>query len=121
MIINYAACDHCGTQTEINEENKNVFQARIQTIILCRWKFNTNFFSEYWPKESDKSSDRGTKNNINLTFCDKECFIDYIKKTMTDNGTMRLSEDEIIAQEEQKEEVAQNIGSLQGALKGRII
>lgn len=40
---------------------------------------------------------------LNATFCDRECFVEFLKDRMTENGLIKLSEEEIQQAEEETE------------------
>ena len=42
---------------------------------------------------------------INESFCDRECFIEYLKEKMTDCGVFKLSQEEIEQMEEEQPEI----------------
>ena len=97
MILHYAACNQCGQQIEINEENTIVFQARVQTILLHKHNFNDNFFKEisFGSVKREMTAVRETSDTVSGSFCDKQCFVEYVTDKMQDNGLFKLTTEEI--------------------------
>lgn len=95
MILHQSICDECGNITEINKGCKS-FQIVLKSYPLGDHSFNDTFgnqWSSAGPKKTIASD--GQVDWINSTFCDSECFIEYLKNKMTNNGLLQLSKEEL--------------------------
>lgn len=83
--------------TEINSDSK-CFQAVLKIWDLSKHSFS-DVFDHGWGGSSvikpKKTIETNETDNINETFCDKECFIQFLKEKMTDKGMIKLSEEEM--------------------------
>jgi hypothetical protein len=74
MIVNFNVCDHCGNQKQIVSGSTGLdVTFHIQTVyerIDSPHKFRTK--------------------DTNGTFCDKECFISYLKENLTNDGVIKV-------------------------------
>jgi len=114
MIVHYAICDHCGQQNEINKETR-AFQASLKVHDLTHHNFNDSFTNQWASStKKDSKSASGFVDFINLTFCDKECFVYYLNERMTENGQISLTQEELKSLEEKE---PSEIQSLKKALK----
>jgi hypothetical protein len=97
MIKHYCVCDKCGNQVEIDDENRNLFHCYVSSVPLIEHRFNN-------PDPSPGFAIAGfgelklastIKRQISLSFCDKQCFINYMQSNMNANGTFNYTKDEI--------------------------
>lgn len=105
MITHQSICKTCGNQTEIDQNTKS-FQAVLKVYPLKEHSFNDTFGDNSWFAGNKKTTSLADQIDwINESFCDKECFIEYLKEKMTDGGTLKLSQEEIEQLEEEQPEV----------------
>jgi hypothetical protein len=79
MIVNYNVCDHCSTQKQIMS-GSNVGIDVLFTID-----------DTY---ESVSNPNRFRQKNFHGTFCDKECFLAWLKENLNDRGFVRKEPNE---------------------------
>lgn len=104
MITHQSICSHCGNQTEI-DKNTESFQAVLKIYPLKDHSFNDSFSSGNNWLTNKKTVLPDQIDWINESFCDKECFVEFLKEKMTDCGVFKLSQEEIEQMEEEHPEV----------------
>ncbi|MEK6884781.1 MAG: hypothetical protein AABY22_34435, partial [Nanoarchaeota archaeon] len=106
MIQHIGICDFCNQQMEISEQNKTMFQAKLQILRLRDHNFNDDFFGDNWMNRGKSAAYLSlpkVTNNFNLAFCSKQCLLDYLAEKMNDDGLIKLTEDEIQMYAEEQE------------------
>lgn len=102
MIVHNSVCRQCGNETQI-DRNTRSFQAVLKVYPLKDHTWNDQFGNNWGTTKKLISTDQ--IDWLNESFCDKECFVEYLKEKMMDNGTLKLSQEEIEQMEEEQPEV----------------
>lgn len=75
MIVHYNVCDHCGNQTQIEDE-----------VVTSGFEF---CFYSLELKDSLKGNKFSPKFK-SATFCGRDCLIEFLKKYLEPNGRLKL-------------------------------
>ena len=94
MITHNAICDRCGNQTEVTSVS-SCFQIVLKVYTLSAHPWNDTFGNNWGTSKKSTSSSEDKVDWINSTFCDKECFVEYLKEKMLDNGLIQQTEKEM--------------------------
>ena len=89
MIQHNAICSQCGNVDEIDKNAKS-FQAVLKVYRLAEHSFNDTFGNN-WSSTKTKALPPDQTDFINSTFCDKNCYMEYIKQHMKQNGIILLT------------------------------
>ena len=102
MIQHLAICSQCGNQSEI-DKNTNAFQTVLKVYGLKDHSFNDSFGNNWLsgPKRATTTSPDQV-DWINECFCDRDCFIEYLKQKMLDGGMIQMSQEEFKQMEEEQ-------------------
>lgn len=75
VIVHYNVCDHCGQQTQISSDEKDI----------------TNGFEFFFYTLDLKESIKGNKYSPKFkcgTFCDRDCLVEFLKANLKPNGRL---------------------------------
>ena len=91
MIVNYNICDFCGNQLEITSGS-------LESGITVKFKIE----SVYETVDTKVKFKNDKDNEHEKTFCDKECFINFLKKNFSKYGVSLVEEIETEEEDEIK-------------------
>lgn len=80
MIVFYNVCDHCGTQKEISSGSLGN-------------GFSVKFSIEEAYEQASNPHKYGIK-SYQGTFCDRECFLEWMKENMNSHGMIKIKAEE---------------------------
>ena len=102
MIQHNVICTQCGNISEIDKNSKS-FQMVMKSYSLSEHNFNDTFGNSW--SSGNKISKAGSLDRVdfvNSSFCDKDCFVEYLKQHMTDGGMIQMTKEEFEQSEEEQ-------------------
>ena len=93
MILHQAICDQCGNVTEISD-GAQCFQVVLKSFSLSDHNWNDRFGNS-WAGQPKKPSVIDQVDWCNSTFCDRECFVNFLNEKMLYNGMIKLNKEEM--------------------------
>ena len=115
MIVHFCVCDRCGTQTIIDKGTK-AFQVVLKSYALSQHGFNDSFGNN-WNSTKKSLLPTDQVDFINASFCDRECFLDFLKEKMLHNGMFHVTREELEKMEEDGKDEMQEIRNVAKQLR----
>lgn len=116
MITHNVVCFQCSNVTEI-DKNSNSFQVVLKSYKLAEHSFNDQFGNNWLSGKPKLTSLPNQVDFVNSSFCDRECFIEYLKQHMTDDGMLQMTKDEIEQYEDQQPKEVKDLKRVSKALR----
>ena len=117
MITHQSICRECENQTEISKNSKS-FQVVLKSFALSQHHFNDKFGNEWFASSTKKSTMLPDQVDwINESFCDRDCFIEYLKQHMLDNGMIKITQEELEQMEENQPKEVKEMKRVPSALR----
>lgn len=87
MIVHNQVCNYCGDQIELPLECEEDSYFKSKDPVKSKL-YGISVDIAINPIKSFEGYRRRSSSKHNLTFCSKECLIEYVSKSVTDEGTL---------------------------------
>ena len=82
MLVTFLICDFCGTQNQIHTDEKKIDNVGFEFCFYTLCASDALENKRYNPKYN------------NLTFCGKECLMEFLKKNINNDGMLKKQDDQ---------------------------